>query len=156
MKSISLVALLEYIFKVFLSITRCDRYCFQCQTLRLTAVSQSTAVLSWLIGCEFSYSWIVTSSLGHHPSQHDVLADLARASCHIYGRKFDIKHNLDLLKTAIQIGRSKDSRQVIFCSVNAVYFFIKLGSLNCTLIIAGTEAEYQSNVGSTKDTHTPS
>ena len=148
MKSVSLVALLEYNFKVFC-------YCFQCQTSRLTAVSQSTAVLSWLIGCEFSCSWIVTSSLGHHPSQHGVLADLARASSHIYGRKFDIKHTFNLLKTAIPIERCKDSRQVIFCSVNAFYLFIKLGSLNCTLIIGGTEAEYQSDVGSTTDTHTP-
>ena len=49
--------------------------------------------VSVLIGLrELSCTCIVTSRSGCQQSKYDDVADLSRATCHVYGRKFDIKN----------------------------------------------------------------
>ena len=44
-----------------------------------------------MIGWDLSCTCIVTSRSERQPSKHGALADLSRATCHVYGIKVDIK-----------------------------------------------------------------
>ena len=57
-----------------------------------------------MIGWELSCTCIVTSRSGRQPSKYGALADLSRATCHVYGRKFDIKTQCKRDKMYVDFG----------------------------------------------------
>ena len=69
---------------------------------------------------------LVTPWSGYQRSRHDDVADLSRATYHVYGRKFDIKaqrkHDGNVL---VEKEKSRDSTQVKFISIYAFYSRLK-------------------------------
>ena len=80
-----------------------------------------------MICWELSCTCIVTSRSGRKQSKHGDVADLSRVTSHVCGRKFGTKTRCKRDESmSIGRGRSKNSRQVWFFLVNALYFFINL------------------------------